>query len=83
MTGTIGTIAFGLFGLATLLTVAFSFSNNRKEVDWRLVASGIGLQLIFAILVILVPGGRQFFEGLSRIFVTIISFAMDGSAFVF
>ena len=32
---------------------------------------------------ILVPGGRQFFEGLSRIFVTIIGFAMEGSAFIF
>ena len=79
----IGTIAFGIFGLAVLLSIAFAFSSNRKEVDWKLVASGIGLQLFFAVLVILVPGGRQFFEGLSRIFVTIIGFAMEGSAFIF
>jgi CNT family concentrative nucleoside transporter len=79
----IGTIAFGLFGLAVLLSIAYGFSANRKEVDWKLVASGIGLQLFFAVMVILVPGGRQFFEGLSRIFVTIIGFAMDGSAFIF
>ena len=79
----IGTIAFGIFGLAVLLSIAFTFSSNRREVDWKLVASGIGLQLFFAVLVILVPGGRQFFEGLSRIFVTIIGFAMDGSAFIF
>ena len=79
----IGTIAFGIFGLVVLLSIAFAFSSNRKKVDWKLVASGIGLQLFFAILVILVPGGRQFFEGLSRIFVTIIGFAMEGSAFIF
>ncbi len=79
----IGTIAFGFLGLAVLLSIAFGFSSNRKDVDWKLVASGVGLQLVFAIMVILVPGGRQFFEGLSRIFVTIISFAMDGSAFIF
>ena len=79
----IGTIAFGILGLVVLLSIAFGFSSNRKEVDWKLVASGIGLQLFFAILVILVPGGRRFFEGLSRIFVTIISFAMDGSSFIF
>jgi CNT family concentrative nucleoside transporter len=35
------------------------------------------------LLLILVPGGRRFFEGLSRIFVTVISFAMEGSAFIF
>jgi len=79
----IGTIAFGIFGLAVLISIAFSLSSNHKAVDFKLVASGIGLQLLFAILVILVPGGRDFFEGLSRIFVRIISFAMEGSAFIF
>jgi CNT family concentrative nucleoside transporter len=79
----IGTIAFGFFGLAVLISIAFTFSSNRNKVDWRLVASGIGLQLFFAVLVILVPGGREFFEVLSRIFVTIIGFAMDGSSFIF
>jgi len=78
-----GTIAFGVFGLAVLISIAFILSSNRQAVDYKLVASGIGLQLFFAILVILVPGGREFFEGLSRIFVRIISFAMEGSAFIF
>jgi CNT family concentrative nucleoside transporter len=79
----IGTIAFGIFGLAVLISIAFGLSSNRKEVDFKLVASGISLQLFFAILVILVPGGREFFGGLSRIFVRVISFAMEGSAFIF
>ncbi len=79
----IGTIAFGLFGLAVLLSIALVFSAKRGEIDWKLVASGISLQLFFAVLVILVPGGRVFFEGLARIFVRIISFAMDGAAFIF
>jgi len=79
----IGTIAFGVFGLVVLLGIAFSFSSNRKEVDWKLVASGVGLQLFFAVLVILVTGGREVFETLSRIFVTIISFAMEGASFIF
>jgi CNT family concentrative nucleoside transporter len=79
----IGTIAFGIFGLAVLISIAFGLSSNRKEVDFKLVASGISLQLFFAILVILVPGGREFFGGLSRIFVRVISFAMEGSTFIF
>jgi CNT family concentrative nucleoside transporter len=79
----IGDIAFGIFGLAVLLSIAFAFSNNRRSIDWRLVVSGIGLQLFFAVLVILVPGGRQFFEVLSAIFVKVISFSLDGAAFIF
>jgi CNT family concentrative nucleoside transporter len=52
-------------------------------VDWKLVLAGIGLQLTFAIVVILVPGGREFFDLLSSVFVKIIDFAMEGAAFVF
>lgn len=79
----IGTIAFGIFGLVILVSIALAFSSKRGAIDWKLVASGISLQLLFAIIVILVPGGREFFEVLSRIFVRIISFAMDGAAFIF
>jgi CNT family concentrative nucleoside transporter len=79
----IGTIAFGIFGLAVLVSIALAFSSRRGAIDWKLVVSGIALQLLFAVIVILVPGGRQFFEVLSRIFVRIISFAMDGAAFIF
>jgi CNT family concentrative nucleoside transporter len=79
----IGTIAFGIFGLAVLVSIALAFSSERKYIDWKLVASGIALQLLFAIIVILVPGGREFFEGLSAIFVRIISFALDGAEFIF
>jgi len=79
----IGTVAFGIFGLAVLLSIAFAFSDRRSAIDWRLVVSGIGLQLLFAVLVILVPGGRQFFEALSSIFVRVISFSLDGAAFIF
>jgi CNT family concentrative nucleoside transporter len=76
-------ILFGIMGLTVLVSIAFAFSDNRKAVDWKLVASGIGLQLFFAVLVIMMPGGREFFEFLSRIFVRIISFASEGAIFVF
>ena len=35
-------VAFGLFGLAVLIGIAWLFSNNRRRVDWRLVATGVG-----------------------------------------
>ncbi|MFT5139753.1 MAG: CNT family concentrative nucleoside transporter [Lysobacterales bacterium] len=79
----IGSILFGVFGLAVLLSIAFAFSLDRKNTNWKLVASGIGLQLAFAIIVILVPGGREVFNFLSGIFVKVIGFAMVGSEFIF
>lgn len=79
----ISNIAFGLFGLAVLISVAFAFSPNKKSIDWTQVAAGIGLQVVFAIIVILVPGGREFFSAISRVFVKTIDFAMSGAQFIF
>ena len=79
----ISSILFGIFGLAVLISIALLFSLDRKNTDWRLVLAGIGLQLAFAIIVIMVPGGREFFDFLSGIFVKIISFAQEGAAFIF
>jgi CNT family concentrative nucleoside transporter len=79
----ISTIAFGIFGLAVLISIAFAFSGHKKSIDWTQVAAGVGLQVVFAILVIIVPGGREFFDAISRVFVKIIDFAMIGGQFIF
>ena len=52
----LGRIGFGLFGLAVLLGITWLFSNNKKAVDWKLVATGITLQIAFAAFVLLVHG---------------------------
>ncbi len=79
----ISSIAFGLFGLAVLISVAYLFSTQKKSIDWTQVAAGIGLQIVFAIVVIMVPGGREFFNAISMIFVKTIDFAMAGAEFIF
>jgi CNT family concentrative nucleoside transporter len=79
----ISNVAFGLFGLSVLIGIAILLSNRRRDIDWRLVISGIALQMAFAIIVILVPGGREFFEYFARFFVKIVEFALMGSAFIF
>jgi CNT family concentrative nucleoside transporter len=79
----LGTILFGLFGLACLVSIAWVFSNNRGAVDWRLVGTGISLQIAFAALVLLAPGGRQVFEALGHGFVKLLEFTQVGAALVF
>ena len=37
----LGTIAFGIFGLAVLVSIAFVFSGNRRATDLRLIVTGI------------------------------------------
>ncbi len=79
----ISNIAFGLFGLAVLISAGYLMSGNKKAIDWRQIAAGVGLQIVFAIIVILVPGGREFFNFLSKIFVKVIDFALAGAEFIF
>ena len=79
----LGRIGFGLFGLAVLIGIVWLFSTNRRAVDWKLVSTGIVLQIAFAALVLLVPGGRQVFDWLSHGFVAILGFVNEGSNFIF
>ena len=76
-------VGFGLFGLAVLIGIAWLFSNNKKAVDWRLVLTGVSLQIGFAALVLLVPGGRDVFDWLGQGFVKVLSFVAAGSTFIF
>ena len=79
----LGRIGFGLFGLAVLIGIVWLFSNNRRAIDWKLVATGITLQIAFAALVLLVPGGREVFDWLGHGFVKILEFVKAGSGFIF
>ncbi|MCK5075073.1 MAG: NupC/NupG family nucleoside CNT transporter [Calditrichia bacterium] len=76
-------IFFGIFGLSVLLGIAFLFSNNKRKINLRLVLTGLGLQLFFAIFVIMTPWGTVVFDAIGRFFVTVINFTFDGASFVF
>ena len=79
----IADIAFGFTGLAVLIGIAFAFSNNKKSINWQLVLIGLAMQIFFAIFVILTPWGADVFDFIGSIFVKIISFTNEGSAFIF
>lgn len=76
-------ILFGVFGLACLVGLALLFSNNKRAVDWTLVLTGIGLQIAFAVLVLVVPGGKDVFDALGHGFVKVLGFVEAGSRFIF
>ena len=76
-------ILFGIFGLIVLLSIAFLFSNNKKSIKWQQIGIGIGLQLVFAVFVILTPWGSMVFDAIGQFFVKIISFTNEGAKFVF
>ncbi|MGY3232509.1 CNT family concentrative nucleoside transporter [Luteibacter sp. HA06] len=83
MLGLLGHVGFGLFGLAMLLAIAFCFSNNKRVVDWKLVATGIALQIGFAAVVLKVPLGRDVFDAIATGFVHLLDYVDVGSRFIF
>ncbi|WP_063574046.1 MULTISPECIES: nucleoside transporter C-terminal domain-containing protein [Luteibacter] len=83
MLGLLGHVGFGLFGLAMLLAIAFCFSNNKRVVDWKLVATGITLQIAFAAVVLKVPLGRDVFDAIATGFVHLLDYVDVGSRFIF
>lgn len=76
-------ILFGLMGLIVLIGIAYLFSNNKGSIKWQQVGIGIGLQLIFAMFVLLTPWGSLVFDAIGQFFVKIISFTNEGAKFVF
>jgi CNT family concentrative nucleoside transporter len=83
MLDALGHIAFGLFGLAVLVGIAFLFSNNKRRVSWKLVATGVALQIVFATIVLKVPLGRDVFNTIALGFVKLLDFVRVGSEFIF
>ena len=79
----VGRIAFGMFGLGMLLLVAVIFSSNRRAIDWKLVGSGLFLQIVFALIVLKVPFGKLVFDALAAGFVKLMSYVSAGTTFVF
>src|SRR5690606_11578232 len=76
-------IGFGLLGLAVLIGITWLFSNNRRGVDWKLIATGLALQIVIACFVLLTGSGADIFDTLSRGFVKVLGFTTEGAAFIF
>jgi concentrative nucleoside transporter, CNT family len=73
----------GLIGIALILGLAFLFSNNRRRINYRVVFSGIVLQITIAILVLKVSFVVRIFQFLGRGMEKIELFAFKGAAFVY
>ena len=70
----------GIFGLCF---VAWLGSEDRRTVPWRMIAWGVGLQLVIGALVFRVPGSRELVLGLNNLLNAVIDASEEGSRFLF
>lgn len=81
--------SMSVIGILVFVALAFAVSTNRKIIPGRILAWGLGLQLIFAVLVlgipaIGIPGVLQPLFGLvTKFFTSLIAFTDKGSEFLF
>ena len=73
----------GIAGILVLLCIALAMSNNRKAISWQLVAWGLGIQLLFAIIILKTPVGVPFFGAIDIGIKNLLSFSDAGSDFLF
>jgi CNT family concentrative nucleoside transporter len=70
-------------GIFILVGVAWVLSADRRNVNWRVIGWGIGLQLLVALFVFVVPAGVRVFLFLNDIVVKVLDSAGEGARFVF
>jgi concentrative nucleoside transporter, CNT family len=73
----------GLVGLVLILALGILLSHNRRAIRWRVIAWGLGLQLLFAVFVLRVPAGQALFRWLGNLVTGILGYSYIGSEFVF
>ena len=72
-----------LVGLFFIIFIAYLFSSDRKNISWKLILSGVLLQMIFALLISNVSFIESIFRTVSEFFVLLISFSKQGTLFLF
>lgn len=70
-------------GIFVFLAIAYLLSSNRKAIRYRIVFWGIGLQFLFAFIILWSPPGRIVFDAARVAIEKILSFTDAGSSFLF
>jgi concentrative nucleoside transporter, CNT family len=72
-----------MFGALVILTIAVACSTNRRAINWTTVAWGLGLQVLFALIVLKTTIGQRVFETLGAGINRLLGFAGVGAGMVF
>ena len=73
----------GVIGLVLIIGIVFMMSSNRKAINYRLVITGLLLQLGLAIFILKVPLGQVIFAKIGLVITRLLDFSSEGGKFVF
>ncbi len=72
-----------ILGIVAILFVAWLLSTNRKNICLRTVSLAFALQVIFALLVLYVPAGKEALNAVTGAVSNLINYGQEGIAFLF
>jgi len=79
----VGGVARGFLGMGMLIFIAWIFSANRKGISWRVVLTGLAIEILLAVGVLMIKPVQVFLEVAGKMFVTVMDFSRSGSQFLF
>lgn len=74
---------FSVLGIPALMFIAWLLSTNRKVVNWRVIVWGLIIELVFAVVVFVLPLGVQLFLIVNNVVNGVLDSATYGTQFVF
>ncbi|MCU8106870.1 NupC/NupG family nucleoside CNT transporter [Shewanella sp. SM101] len=72
-----------ILGMISILFFAWLLSVNRKNIPYRTVILALGLQIIFALLVLYVPAGKAVLQSVTAGVSSVIAYGNEGIGFLF
>ena len=76
-------IVRGILGIIVLVAACYGLSSNKKSIDWKLVLTGLLLQLALGVLVLKVPFVKYLFDAIASFFVALLAISEEGTRFIF
>ena len=70
-------------GIFILIGFAWALSADKKNMNWRVIGWGVGLQILIGLFVFVVPAGSKLFLFVNDVVVNILDSASAGARFVF
>lgn len=75
--------ARGILGIFFIVAVSMLISNDRKNIQIRLIVFGLLMQILLAVLILHVPFVESFFSFIGKMFITVLEATKSGSEFLF
>lgn len=72
-----------VLGMLVYVGISYAFSVHRKKVKWRPVLWGMGMQFVFALIILRTPQGFTVFKFIGDTVARFLDYTDVGSAFVF